>query len=158
MNESDKIFWYSFIRQLKELYFLLFTQKYISCGIDEFMSHFTGKKWKNEFQTSEKEIKWNSDKYLLILLINYLTEKGFLKTGSDLKKHFDNIGKSAVSEYTKNKNTTKAKKLRKKLETLFPETTGLRCKQRLYYRYRNKESMSSVLQNCGIDIKINSNK
>jgi hypothetical protein len=150
MSVPPKIFWFCFIRQLKELYFLLYSQKFISCSIEEFIPHFTGKKWGDDQEKYKGKIKWSGEGYLLKILEDHLTEKGFLEAGNSFAKHFD-TGKSTI-DYETNRNSSAAKSFRKRLEVLFPETTGLRCKQRLFYRYRNKEGMPAVLKHSGIII------
>src|SRR5258706_11958470 len=115
----DKIYWYCFKRQLEELYYLLYFDKYISCDIDEFISHFTGKKFRIEKSYSRKLI-WNGEKYLLLLVIHYLIEKKFVDNdyAGILKKHFDDIPDSVLEDYNKNKPETK--RIQAKLEILFP--------------------------------------
>ena len=95
---------------------------------------------------------WNKEKYLLLSVINHLFKKKFIDSDhSDiLKKHFDDMPDSILDDFNKSKNKPKAKKLQAKLVILFPSETGYRCKQRLYYKARNKESAFTVLKNCGI--------
>ena len=141
---TNKIYWYGYKQQLKELYCLLFYGKYISAGMDEFVAHFTGKKFRINKRISGK-IKWNDEGYLLILIISHLHEKKFIRYSSieefmpRLQKHFAGIKASSVKDYSKNKTVSAAKKLQKKLGIVFPESSGYRCKERLYYLQRNKE-------------------
>jgi hypothetical protein len=140
---TNKIYWYGYKQQLKELYCLLYYGKYISARIDEFMPHFTGKKFRMNKRIFGK-LKWNNEGYLLILIINHLHEKRFINYTSiedflpSLKKHFNGINASSIKDYNKNK-TAAAKKLQKKLDNIFPESSGYRCKERLYYLQRNRE-------------------
>ena len=158
METKDKIYWNGFIRQLKELYYLLSFEKYITTGSIEFISHFTGKKWRDEERSYTGKIKWEKEKYLLILLIEHLLEKKFLNWGSPnecvfiLKKHFKDITNSDVKEYLVCENKPGAKKLKRKLNCLFPQNSGYRCKERIFYKIRNKEPESVILKNCGVDI------
>jgi hypothetical protein len=154
-NMQSKIFWFGFKRNLTELYYLLYFENFISCDESEFLSHFTGKK----FRLNEKcrnSVSWNGDKYLLIVVLHHLTRKGFLQITLDdegisfLKEHFKGLLTEDVAKYERSKNSARAKKLRLKLECLFPETSGLRCKQRLHYKARNMDSMIKVLGECGV--------
>jgi hypothetical protein len=153
-----KIFWFGFKRNLIELYYLLYSEKFISCDINEFLSHFTGKKFRVDEKSSGR-IVWKSEKYLLALVLYHLTGKGFLqKTFDDegitlLKEHFEDFSQTDIEIYEKLKNNSESKSLQQKLDCLFPETSGLRCKTRLYYKERNRQSISAVLGNCGINIK-----
>ena len=148
---QNKIYWYCFKRQLEELYYLLFFEKYISCDADEFISHFTGKKFRIGKNYSGK-LLWNNEKYLLFVVFNHLIEKKFIdaKLTELLNKHFEGCAYPVNEEYKENINKTASLKLKKKMETLFPMETGYRCKLRLYYKARNKESIFSVLTNCRI--------
>jgi hypothetical protein len=155
---QNKIFWYGFKRNLAELYFLLYYEKFISCDEDEFISHFTGKKFRVN-ENSRGKVIWNGEMYLLVLVLHHMVQKGFLQIKFDanvislLKEHFEGISHNDFGKSEKLKNSARAKKLRSKLECLFPETSGLRCKQRLYYKARNKESLDKVLRECGIDVE-----
>ena len=154
---QNKIFWFGFKRNLTELYYLLYSQKFISCDENEFISHFTGKKFRIN-EKSRGSISWNGEKNLLILVLHHLIQKGFLQITFDykgislLKEHFKGLSQADITKYEKVKNTTHAKNLSSMLGCLFPETSGLRCKTRLFYKARNKESILKVLDNCGIAI------
>lgn len=153
---KNKIFWFGFKRNLTELYFLLRSEKFISCDEGEFLSHFTGKKFR-VIEKSQGKVIWNGEAYLLIVVLHHLTDKGFLQITFDangaslLKEHFEGISYEDIEKFEKLKNSARAKKLRSKLESLFPESSGLRCKQRLYYKERNKESINKVLRECVFD-------
>jgi len=136
----NKIYWYGFTRQLKELYYLLTYEKFISCGWDEFFTHFTGKKFTITLNPKSK-LKWEGEKDLLVLIVNHLVEKRFLDSEA-MTEHF--------KFYQKNKTKSSAKKLQVRLGALFPATSGYRCKERLFYRVRNKDPESVVFKNCGI--------
>jgi hypothetical protein len=154
LNTSSKIYWYGFTRQLKELYYLLLYENYISCGWDDFFTHFTGKKF-SETPAYSVKIKWKGEMYLLALTINHLMEKGFLQFPQDevisvVKIHFTSINKGDFDKYEMYQNKHSAKKLKLKLEALFPATSGYRCKTRLFYKARNKQPQKSVLEKLGI--------
>lgn len=134
-----RIYWYCFKRQLVELYYLLYSEKLVLCNIDEFTSHFTGKKWPEHPNKFSGKIKWNGEKSLLVSLINYLTEKGFIE--GSFSNHF-NYGSDSKHQNTR--------RFINSLKQLFPEKTGYRCKTRLYYRERNKHTISMVLKKCRI--------
>ena len=91
-------------------------------------------------------------------MIKHFIEKKFLnyqhkeKYVSDLKQHFKSITSSAITEYEKNKNKVPAGEFKKMLDTLFPENSGYRCKERLFYRYRNEIPMAQFLKKCGIEL------
>ena len=119
-----------------ELYDLLYLEKCILCDEDEFISHFTGKKFIIEKKYSGK-LTWGREKDLLQLVANHLTEKKFIDDADLLKDHFDNIPATVGEEYKRNRNKSAAKKLQQKLDILFPAETGYRCRQRLYYREGN---------------------
>lgn len=156
---QNKIFWYGFKRNLAELYYLLIAEKFISCDIDEFISHFTGKKFRIEINSKAK-INWLKEKYFLVSVLHHLSEKGFLKDIfmdeglSLLKLHFKGLTKADFVNHAEYNNNPSLKILKQKLECLFPEISGLRCKTRLFYKERNKQSLSSVLESCRI--KLNS--
>ncbi len=135
-TNPHKIYWYCFKQQLKELYNLLYCELFIVCKIDEFISHFTGKKFIIDKKYSGK-LKWNKETYLLQLVANHLQEKKFIDDANLLKKHFNDIPVSVGEQYYRNKNKSAAKRLQQKLDILFPAETGYRCRQRLYYRERN---------------------
>jgi hypothetical protein len=147
-----KIYFNGFTRQLKELYYLLSYEGYIACDIDEFFTHFTGKK----FTPTEKpkvKLEWNEEKYLIALLVNHLIEKRFLDDDI-MKTHFTGVSDAALNQYNENKNSASAKKLQILLNNLFPATSGYRCKERLFYKARNKEPQIAVLENCGIKVPL----
>ncbi len=130
---NNKIYWYCFKRQCREFYDLLTLYKLISCDIDMFMSRFTGKKFYDEDILPGDIIKWQGSEKLLIETFLYLAEKGFIDdetfTSSSIEKHFN----------CSNLLSIKSKKYFASLKALFPETTGYRCKTRLYYKERNKK-------------------
>ena len=139
-----KIYWYCFKRQCREFYELLEIYKLISCSLDEFMSHFTGKKFYDEDIKIGEKLEWYGEETLLDETARYLAEKGFIDK---------DLGSSiAMEEHFSYSNTNSpiSKKFLLSLKTLFPETTGYRCKTRLYYKERNKISMKAVLKECGI--------
>lgn len=151
-----KIYWNGFTRQLKELYYLLLGEGYVSCSMDEFLKHFTGKKITDLGRPGGK-LEWKKEKYMLVPLINHLVEKRFLDGTPEeniiiFKEHIDSIPESVFKVYIENKNKTAAKDLRAKIEMLFPATSGYRCKERLYYKARNREPQREVLKNCGVSI------
>lgn len=152
---QEKIFWYGFKRNLTELYYLLLAEKFISCDIDEFISHFTGKKFRIEINNKAK-IAWHKENYFLVSVLHHLSEKGFLQNVfssegvSLLIQHFEGLTKADFGNYIEVKNGPPLKELQQKLECLFPETSGLRCKTRLYYKVRNKQSLRGVLKSCGV--------
>ncbi len=74
------------------------------------------------------------------LIIDHLTSKKFLQ-GEDtqlktFKSHF---------RISANSNIPQLKPLLKKLDFLYPETSGYRCKERLFYKARNKTPLSKIL-------------
>ena len=141
---NRKIYWYCFKRQCREFYELLWAYKLISCSLDQFMSHFTGKKFYDEEIKIAAKLEWYGEEKLLNEAARYLAEKGFI----DLE-----LGSSkAMEEHFRYSNTPAAisKKFLLSLKTLFPETTGYRCKTRLYYKERNLKSMNAVLKELGI--------
>src|SRR5687767_10520793 len=71
------IYWFCFIRQLRELYALLAAEKLIDCAENEYISHFTGKKFPEQSQYSAK-IKWYGGEETLIAMFEYLAAKGFV--------------------------------------------------------------------------------
>lgn len=152
---QEKIFWYGFKRNLTELYYLLIAEEFISCNIDEFTSHFTGKKFRIE-KISHAKLIWHKENHFLISVLHHLSKKGFLqnileKEGvSLLIQHFEGLTKADLGNYIEVKNEPALKELQQKLECLFPETSGLRCKTRLYYKVRNKQSLRGVLKSCGV--------
>jgi hypothetical protein len=148
-TKSNKIYWFCFKQQLRELYYLLYFERFIRCKIDEFISHFTGKKFIIDKKYSGK-LSWNKEKYLLLLVANHLFEKKFIADADLLKKHFDDIPAAAEEQYNRLKNKSEAKRLQQKLDILFPIETGYRCKQRLYYRHRNKQNEFAILGKCGV--------
>ncbi len=139
-----KIYWYCFKRQCREFYELLAVYKLITCSLEEFMSHFTGKKFYDEEIKLSAKLKWYGDEKLLNETAVYLAEKGFIDK---------DLGSSiAMEEHFSYSNAPAAisKNFLSSLKTLFPETTGYRCKTRLYYKERNRKSMNAVLKECGI--------
>lgn len=131
---NRKIYWYCFKRQCREFYELLTLYKLISCSLVEFMSHFTGKKFYDEEIKTGAKLQWHADEKLLNETAMYLAEKGFLdnELGSSkaLEEHFsysDEPFEIGIEFF-------------ESLKKLFPETTGYRCKTRLYYKERNKKS------------------
>ena len=139
-----KIYWFGFKRQLIEFYHLLLSQNLIDCDIDEFFPHFTGKKLAIEEDYSSK-IKWLGNADSMQLIIGHLTSKRFLQ-GEDtqlktFKSHFRLSADSINSNH---------KRLQKKLDFLYPETSGYRCKERLFYKARNKTPMSKLLNELSI--------
>jgi hypothetical protein len=139
-----KIYWYGFKRQLHEFYLLLRSENIIDCGAEDFLPHFTGKKLAIEDDYTSK-IKWRGSIEAMQAVISHLAEKRFLQ-GEDtdlkiFKPHFRVTG-----ELTKNRERL----LLKKLELLFPATSGYRCKERLFYKARNKESLSKLLAEINI--------
>lgn len=143
-----KIYFNGFTRQLKELYYLLSYEDYIACDIDEFFTHFTGKKFTLTGKPKGK-LTWNKEKYLVPQLIAYLIEKRFLDDDI-MKTHFEDVSDSDLSQYNENKDSSSAIKLQILLDRMFPATSGYRCKERLFYKARNKEPQLAVLENCGI--------
>lgn len=151
---QNKIYWNGFKRQLVELYYLLLWEKCISCELDEFISHFTGKKFRLEMKYSGK-LKWNSDPEVLTQLIKHLIDKRFLDKNfvadykNILTEHFADIAEPDIEMDTENNSSAKAFKL--KLDLLFPENSGYRCKERLFYKQRNQQRISEVLKFRGIN-------
>lgn len=127
-----KIYWYGFKRQLNEFYLFLRSEGVISCAMDEFFSHFTGKKLAIEDDYTTK-IKWHGNAASMQTVIDHLADMRFLqKEDTELKTfrtHFS---------VTEDKINTKL--LKKKLQLLFPATSGYRCKERLFYKVRNKST------------------
>jgi|SRR4030095_11346901 len=153
---SAKIYWYGFTRQLNELYSLLFFERFISCEWDEFFTHFTGKKFTITPEPKRK-LKWKGDKYSLALILSHLIEKRFLNSSFEenitiMKRHFENFSGPVLNEFEKNKKKPAAKRLQLKIDSLFPATSGYRCKERLFYRARNKKPQPEVLKNSGIEL------
>jgi hypothetical protein len=140
----NKIYWYGFKRQLLEFCHLLRSENIIACDVDEFFSHFTGKKLAIENDYNSK-IKWLGGVESMQVIIHHLAEKRFLQNeDAELKvfrSHF---------RVTAELNKTRQGHLRNKLELLFPATSGYRCKERLFYKARNKESISKLLTELNI--------
>ena len=134
-----KIYWYGFKRQLIEFYHMLLSQNLIDCDLDEFFPHFTGKKLAIEDDYTSK-IKWLGNIDSMKLIIDHLSAKRFLQ-GEDtqLKTFKSHFRLSADS------NKPDLKRLQKKLDFLYPETSGYRCKERLFYKDRNKTPLSKLL-------------
>lgn len=130
---NSKIYWFCFKRQCREFYELLSIYKLISCDINVFMSHFTGKKFYDDEVITGDKIIWNGDKKLLNETAMYLAEKGFIDK--------DHSSAKAMEEHFKYSEAPAeiSKKYYLSLKALFPETTGYRCKTRLYYKERNKK-------------------
>lgn len=135
---NKKIYWYCFKRQCREFYELLTIYKLISCSLDEFMSHFTGKKFYDEEITIGAKLVWNGDEKLLDETAMYLSEKGFIDKEMGSSKAFEEHFEFSDTPAEINK------KYPESLKALFPETTGYRCKTRLYYKERNKKSFKIV--------------
>jgi len=135
-----KIYWYCFKRQCREFYELLTLYNLISCSLDEFMSHFTGKKFHDEEINISAKLLWHGDETMLNDTARYLAEKGFIdrELGSSkaMEEHFEYSEKPVATN----------KQFHQSLKLLFPETTGFRCKTRLYYKYRNKKPMKEMLR------------
>ena len=107
------------------------------------MSHFTGKKFYDEEIKIGEKLEWYGKETLLDETARYLAEKGFIDK---------DLGSSiAMEEHFRYSDTPAAvsKNFSLSLKTLFPETTGYRCKTRLYYKERNRKSMNAVLKECG---------
>jgi len=138
-----KIYWYCFKRQCREFYELLEIYKLISCSLDEFMSHFTGKKFYDEDIKIGEKLEWYGEETLLDETARYLAEKGFIDTELGSSKAMEEHFSYSDTPAAVSKNSSLS------LKTLFPETTGYRCKTRLYYKERNKKSMKAVLKECG---------
>jgi hypothetical protein len=138
---NEKIYWYCFKRQCREFYELLRVYKLISCSLEEFMSHFTGKKFYDDEVKTGAKLLWYGDEKILNKTASWLAEKGFIDKESGsykaMEKHFK------FSDIP----TVISKKFPVSLKALFPETTGYRCKTRLYYKERNKKS-NNVLVLC----------
>ena len=137
----NKIYWYCFKRQCREFYEILVLYKLISCRLEVFMSHFTGKKFYDDDISMSDKIKWNGSKELLNATYKYLAEMGFID------KNIDSL--NAMEQHFKHEEVPKAvnSKFLLSLKALFPETTGYRCKTRLFYKERNKKPFK-VLQLC----------
>ena len=107
------------------------------------MSHFTGKKFYDDEIKLNAKLEWYGDETLLNETARYLAEKGFIEKDLGSSK--------AMEEHFRYSDTPAAvsKNFSLSLKTLFPETTGYRCKTRLYYKERNKISMNAVLKECG---------
>ncbi|MEO8514627.1 MAG: hypothetical protein ABI543_13790 [Ignavibacteria bacterium] len=138
---NKKIYWYCFKRQCREFYELLAVYNLISCSLDEFMSHFTGKKFYDDEIKPGAKLIWYGDEKVLNETAMYLSEKGFidkeLNTSRAMERHFKYSDKPSVI----------SKKFPDKLKALFPETTGYRCKTRLYYKERNKKPIKILSGN-----------
>jgi len=78
-------------------------------------------------------------------IIHHLAEKRFLQNEDTelkvFKSHF---------RVTAELNKTQLGLLRNKLELLFPTTSGYRCKERLFYKARNKSGISKILAELNI--------
>ncbi len=78
-------------------------------------------------------------------IIDHLAEKRFLQNEDTelkvFKSHF---------RVTAGLNEPRQRLLEKKLELLFPATSGYRCKERLFYKARNKDSLSKLLTELNI--------
>lgn len=133
---------------------LLTAEKLIDCNEKEFNKHFTGKKFP-ELPAYPAKIKWYGGTESLKMMLEYLAEKGFVIT-KDVKVYgFIIKGMSVTNMLKEHFKVSEPRKVSKKsftekLGSLFPETSGLRCKTRLYYKERNKQSISKVLIGCGI--------
>jgi hypothetical protein len=133
---NKKIYWYCFKRQCREFYELLTIHKLISCSLDEFMSHFTGKKFYDERIKVGTRLQWHGGEKCLNETAHYLAERGFIDieiaSSKAMEEHFEFSATSPVIN----------KKFPESLKALFPETTGYRCKTRLFYKERNKKSFN----------------
>lgn len=134
-----KIYWYGFKRQLIEFYHLLLSQNLIDCDLDEFFPHFTGKKLAIEYDYTSK-LKWLGNVDSIQLIIDHLTAKRFLQGEDTQLKTFKSHFRIPADSVKPNN-----KRLLKKLEFLYPETSGYRCKERLFYKARNKIPLSKLL-------------
>lgn len=134
----NKIYWYCFKRQCREFYELLALYELISCSLDDFMSHFTGKKFYDEEIKISAKLKWHGDENLLNETALYLAEKGFIDKEMGSLKAFEEHFKYS------DKTTLTGKKFHVSLKGLFPETTGYRCKTRSFYKERNKKPFKIV--------------
>lgn len=129
---------------------LLAAEKLIACSEEEFNKHFTGKKFP-ELPAYSVKIKWYGGTESLNMTLEYLAEKGFVIT-KDVKIYgFIIEGKSVTDMMREHFKISEPRKVSKKsfnekLKKLFPETTAYRCKTRLYYKARNKSSLSNVLE------------
>jgi hypothetical protein len=137
---NKKIYWYCFKRQCREFYELLSVYNLISCCLDEFMSHFTGKKFYDDDIKPGEKINWHGSEKLLNDTAAHLAEKGFIdkELGSSkaMEEHFTYSRQSVV----------KSEEYYDSLCKLFPETTGYRCKTRLFYKERNKKPMKELFK------------
>lgn len=109
------------------------------------MSHFTGKKFHDEEVLIGDKIKWYGSSETLYETFKYLAEMGFIdkELGSSkaMEEHFIVSG----APVTVNVNYLLS------LNALFPETTGYRCKTRLYYMERNqKNTILNVLSGLNL--------
>lgn len=127
-----KIYWYGFKRQLNEFYLLLRAEEIISCTLDEFFSHFTGKKLAIEDDYTTK-IKWHGNAASMQTVIDHLAEMRFLQKEDTQLKVFR-------THFRVTEDKINTKHLKKKLQLLFPATSGYRCKERLFYKARNKST------------------
>jgi hypothetical protein len=127
-----KIYWYGFKRQLNEFYLLLRAEGIISCALDEFFSHFTGKKLAIEEDYTSK-IKWHGNLASMEIVIDHLAAMRFLQKEDTELKVF-------ASHFRITEDKINIKQLQKNLELLFPATSGYRCKERLFYKARNKST------------------
>lgn len=135
----NKIYWYCFKRQCREFYELLVLYNLISCNLEEFMSHFTGKKFYDEDIYMGDKVKWYGSEKLLSETFTYLAEMGFIDKELGVS--------NAVVQHYKFVDTPFeiSDKYYESLKALFPETTGYRCKTRLYYKERNKKPFKVLL-------------
>lgn len=78
-------------------------------------------------------------------IIDHLAEKRFLQNEDTNLKVFRSHFRVTVGS-----DKTQLGLLRKKLELLFPATSGYRCKERLFYKARNKSGISKLLNNLNI--------
>ena len=103
------------------------------------MSHFTGKKFYDEDIYMGDKVKWYGSEKLLSETFTYLTEMGFIDKDNDVSNAIEQHFKIVDTPFVLND------KYYESLKALFPETTGYRCKTRLYYKERNKKPFK-VLQ------------
>ncbi len=140
---NKKIYWYCFKRQCREFYELLVIYKLILCELEEFIAHFTGKKFYDDDILLSGKITWYGSKEVLKDTFKYLAGKGFIDEAHCYSQALEEHFKFSAAPVTINNNYLLS------LNALFPETTGYRCKTRLYYRERNKKpvKISSYVKN-----------
>lgn len=127
---------------------LLLAEGLIDCSYDDFLSHFTGKKFPDAVYSAK--VKWYGSTKSLSAMFEYLAEMGFVNTGDvkvygiiipgisldEMKKeHFEIINQGKLSKIS----------FTEKLQKLFPAATAYRCKTRLFYKARNKQAIAKVI-------------